>query len=111
MWVQAVFGLDQQAVALALAAFGGGSMAAALALPGLLERLPDRTAMLTGAGLLAAFTLAASAIPSYLALLPIWLVLGENQHPGNDFVTGHQNLGDLDALAEEQRLRLNATLA
>jgi len=76
VWVQAVFGLDQQAVALALAAFGGGSMAAALALPGLLERLPDRTAMLTGAALLAACTLAASAMPSYQALLPIWLALG-----------------------------------
>ncbi|MBO9499083.1 MAG: phytanoyl-CoA dioxygenase family protein [Novosphingobium sp.] len=48
--------------------------------------------------------------PAPLAERPIWLVLGENQNPGNDFVTGHQNLGDLDALAEEQRLQLNAGL-
>lgn len=76
VYVQAVFGLDQQAVALALAAFGGGSMAAALALPSLLERVPDRTAMLSAAALLAACTLAASAVPSYAMLLPIWFVLG-----------------------------------
>jgi len=65
VYVQATFGLDQQSTALALAAFGGGSMVAALALPGLLERMPDRTAMLGGAGLLAAGTLTAAALPSY----------------------------------------------
>ena len=48
--------------------------------------------------------------PAPLARRPIWLVLGENQNPENDFVTGHQNLADLDALAEENRLRLNAIL-
>jgi hypothetical protein len=48
--------------------------------------------------------------PAPLAQRPIWLVLGENQNPQNDFVTGHQNLEDLDALAEENRLRLNAIL-
>lgn len=49
--------------------------------------------------------------PAPLAGRPIWLVLGENQNPQNDFVTGHQNLADLDGLAEEQRLKLNATLS
>lgn len=48
--------------------------------------------------------------PAPLAQRPIWLVLGENQNPGNDFVTGHQNLEDLDALAEATRLQLNRTL-
>lgn len=76
VYVQATFGLDQQSTALALAAFGGGSMVAALALPGLLERMPDRTAMLGGAGLLAAGTLTAAALPSYAWLLPLWFVLG-----------------------------------
>lgn len=76
VYVQAAFGLDQQSTALALAAFGGGSMAAALALPGLLERVPDRTAMLGGAGLVAAGTLTAAALPSYGWLLPLWFVLG-----------------------------------
>ena len=48
--------------------------------------------------------------PAPLAERPIWLVLGENRNPLNDFVTGHQNLEDLDARAEETRLRLNALL-
>lgn len=48
--------------------------------------------------------------PAPLAERPIWLVLGENRNPENDFVTGHQNLEDLDALAEENRLRLNKLL-
>jgi MFS family permease len=76
VYVQSAFGLDQQAMAIALASFGGGSMLAALALPRLLETVPDRTAMLGGAGLLAAGTLAAAALPSYQWLLPLWFVLG-----------------------------------
>ena len=48
--------------------------------------------------------------PAPLALRPIWLVLGENQVDANDFVTGHQNLGDLDALAEARRRQLTAQL-
>ncbi|ECI7685978.1 MFS transporter, partial [Salmonella enterica subsp. enterica] len=70
VYVQARFGLDNQATALALAAFGGGSMVAALALPKLLESVPDRTAMLAGASLLAVGTMAAAALPGYGWLLP-----------------------------------------
>lgn len=76
VYVQAVFGLDQQSTALALAAFGGGSMVAALALPKLLESVPDRTAMLAGASLLAVGALTAAALPAYGWLLPLWFVLG-----------------------------------
>jgi MFS family permease len=76
VYVQAVFGLDQQSTAIALAAFGGGSMLAAFALPRLLEAVPDRTAMLGGAGLLVAGTIAAAALPSYAWLLPIWFLIG-----------------------------------
>ena len=76
VYVLAVFGLDNQATALALAAFGGGSMIAALALPKLLESVPNRTAMLAGASVLAAGTLAAAALPGYGWLLPLWFVLG-----------------------------------
>ncbi|EXL02817.1 MFS transporter [Aquamicrobium defluvii] len=76
VYVQAAFGLDNQATALALACFGGGSMVAALVLPKLLESVPDRTAMLAGASLLVAGTLAASALPGYGWLLPLWFVLG-----------------------------------
>jgi MFS family permease len=52
--VKSGFGLGDPEVALALAAFCAGSMVAALALPRLLERVPDRRAMLTGAGVLGA---------------------------------------------------------
>ena len=76
VYVQAAFGLDQQSTALALAAFGAGSMVAALALPGLLERVADRTVMLAGAGLLTVGTLAAAAVPSYALLLPLWFLIG-----------------------------------
>jgi hypothetical protein len=31
-------------------------------------------------------------------LRPIWLVRGENRHPGNDFEIGHEPLRDLDEL-------------
>ena len=76
VYVQAVYGLDNQAMALALAAFGGGSMVAARALPKLLDSIPDRTAMLGGASLLAVGTLAAAALPGYGWLLPLWFLLG-----------------------------------
>ena len=76
VYIQAVYGLDNQAMALALAAFGGGSMVAALALPKLLDSIPDRTAMLGGASLLAVGTLAAAALPGYGWLLPLWFLLG-----------------------------------
>jgi len=76
VYVQAAFGLDQQATALAFAAFGGGSMVAALALPKLLDDIRDRTAMLAGAVLLAAGTLLATGLPGYGWLLPLWFVLG-----------------------------------
>lgn len=74
--VRAGFGLGQDAVAWALAAYGAGSMAAALALPRLLERAPDRAAMLGGAGLLGAGLLLVPLVPSWPALLPVWAVLG-----------------------------------
>ncbi len=76
VYVQATFGLDQLSTALALAAFGAGSMVAALALPTLLERVADRTVMLAGAGLLTVGTLAAAAVPSYAMLLPLWFLIG-----------------------------------
>jgi MFS family permease len=76
VYVQSRFGLDQQNTALALAAFGAGSMVSALALPRLLERVPDRAAMLAGAGILAVGTFAAAALPSYGWLLPLWFMLG-----------------------------------
>ncbi|MDP2359018.1 MAG: MFS transporter [Beijerinckiaceae bacterium] len=76
-------GTDSQ-VALALGCFGGGSMAAALMLPKLLDRLSDRAVMLPSAGVLAGTLFAFAAILSapqsedwlWQALLPTWLILG-----------------------------------
>jgi MFS family permease len=76
VFVQATFGLGQSNTALALAAFGGGSMLVALVLPRVLDTIADRTAMLVGASALALATLAAAAIPSYGWLLPLWFVIG-----------------------------------
>jgi H+ antiporter protein len=74
--VQGTFGLGERATALALAAFGGGSMLAALALPCLLDKISDRRVMLTAAACLAVALLAGIAVQSYALLLTLWFVLG-----------------------------------
>jgi len=75
--VKAGFGLGDREVAWTLAAYGLGSMTAALALPRLLdERVTDRMAMLAGAGLLAAALLLGPLAPSWPMLLPVWALLG-----------------------------------
>lgn len=76
-------GLSQSDVAWALAAFGGGSMTAAFVLPKLLDRLADRTVMLSASAVLAA-GLAAMAILTSMPvgrsywpeLLVSWAILG-----------------------------------
>lgn len=75
--VQSRFGLTQTSTAAALAMFGAGSMLVALALPKLLERLPERPVMLGGALLIAiGLSLGFLAANWYAALLPLWFVLG-----------------------------------
>ncbi|MBX3608689.1 MAG: MFS transporter [Hydrogenophaga sp.] len=74
--VQAQWGLPQNALALALASFGAGSMAAALGLPRLLDRWPDRPVMLGGVALLCGVMAAGMWVTSYAALLPLWCVAG-----------------------------------
>jgi H+ antiporter protein len=74
--VQGQYGLGERATALALAAFGGGSMLAALVLPGLLEKFSDRRAMLAGAGLLTVGMFIGTAVSSYSVLSPLWLGIG-----------------------------------
>jgi H+ antiporter protein len=76
VFVQARFGLSQGDTALALAAFGAGSMLAALALPRILDHVPDRAVMLAAGTGLAVATLLAAALPSYGWLLPLWFVVG-----------------------------------
>lgn len=74
--VQSTFGLEQHDTALALAAFGGGSMVAALALPGLLDEISDRRAMLIGGLVLTAALLASMLVSNFHMLVIFWLVLG-----------------------------------
>ena len=75
--VQGGLGMTQTATAIALACFGAGSMLVALALPKLLDRFPERQAMLAGAGLIAVGLVAGAALASrYAVLLPLWFVLG-----------------------------------
>jgi MFS family permease len=74
--VQGEFRLGASYVALALAAYGGGSMIAALALPRVLERIGDRPAMLTGAFLLVLGMLLGPLVGSLSTLVPVWLMLG-----------------------------------
>jgi ectoine hydroxylase-related dioxygenase (phytanoyl-CoA dioxygenase family) len=50
------------------------------------------------------------AAPAPLAERPIWLVLGENLNPANDFETGHKGLEDLDDYAAEARRRLSRVI-
>lgn len=74
--VKAQFGLGESEVALALAAFGAGSMASAAMLPRLLDEINDRAAMLSG-GMMLAFSVALGPLVSTLAsLMVLWVVLG-----------------------------------
>lgn len=80
--VRAGYGASEGHVAFALAAFGGGSMLAALTLPRLLDTIPDRTLMLAAAFLLAALTighaayLIAAGLAPWGAFLTIWAMSG-----------------------------------
>lgn len=74
--VQSILRLDQRSTAFALAAFGGGSMLAALTLPKLLESTADRTVMLIGSAMLAAGLCAGAVLTGYASLLLLWFWLG-----------------------------------
>ncbi|MGE8106234.1 MFS transporter [Allorhizobium sp. NPDC080224] len=76
VFVQAMFELTASDTAIALAAFGSGSMLAALVLPRLLDRMPDRQVMLYGAALLGAGLIATAFIETYGFLLALWFLLG-----------------------------------
>ena len=81
--VQGDLGRPQTDVALLLAAYGAGSMTVALALPKLLDALPDRGIMLGGAGALPIGLIAVAIVTSFpastaswVALMVTWLYLG-----------------------------------
>lgn len=76
------FGFGQREVALSLAAYGGGSMLAALALPRLLDHVAGRTVMLFGAAVLTIALGPLGGVTGNLTasfwpvLLAGWLVMG-----------------------------------
>ncbi len=79
--VQGGLGLSENAVAWTMCAFGGGSMLAALALPRLLEHVPERSAMLAGAVLMIAGLsilawLVSTAGLTWPMLLGAWFAVG-----------------------------------
>jgi H+ antiporter protein len=82
--VRGMLGLSQRDVAITLAAFGAGSILAALTLPRLLDRISDRAtmigagaAMTLGLAILTGITWSFAGAPGFwYALLAGWLVLG-----------------------------------
>lgn len=79
--VRSTLGLDAAALAWTMFAFGAGSMLAALALPLLLDRVPDRPVMVGGAALMVLTLLALAGQVAALGLsgpvlLGAWLLLG-----------------------------------
>lgn len=76
VYVRDRLGGSETDTALAFAAAGAGSMLAALLLPRLLDRLPDRPLMLAGGALLGGGLLLGLMQPGLVALLLLWLVLG-----------------------------------
>ncbi len=107
-------GLSQRDVALTLAAFGGGSITAALTLPRILDRVADRTVMILGAIVL---TLALAALafvsstmtpgPAYWhVILAGWLVMGiaysSNVTPSGRLLRRSANADDRPALFAAQ---------
>jgi MFS family permease len=74
--VQARLGLGPAEVALAFAAFGAGSMLAALSLPRVLETLADRPVMLTGAGLMVVTVGLVPLVSGLWGLLSLWALIG-----------------------------------
>ena len=81
--VRAYLGRDQGDLALLLAAYGAGSMLVALAVPRLLDHLPDRRVMLAGASILPASLGVAAAVLAWVdaglawrLLFGLWFVIG-----------------------------------
>ncbi len=76
VYVREYLGGTESDVAMALAAAGGGSMLAALSMPWLLDRVPDRPVMLIGSLTMAAGLWLMSTGPEFSWVLPVWFVIG-----------------------------------
>lgn len=74
--VQGTLALGERYTAMALAAFGLGSMLAALLLPRLLKKIDDRPTMLAGTAVLVAALFLGLFTNSYSGLIIVWAVIG-----------------------------------
>ncbi len=74
--VQDRLALGAPQVALAFAAFGAGSILAAVLLPRLLSRLPERSVMIAGAGLMVAGVALVPLTGTFAGLLALWALIG-----------------------------------
>ncbi|MBO0596348.1 MFS transporter [Nesterenkonia sp. E16_7] len=80
-YVRDELGGTQADVAWMLATAGAGTLIVAVALPPVLDRVADRTVMLTGAitlliGLLSAVTMALARLTEWAVTAPIWAIIG-----------------------------------
>jgi len=104
--VQSGFALPQRFTAFALAAFGAGSMMAALVLPRVLARLSDRTAMISGGGVLIMGLSVGVYLSDYRQMLLLWWVLGLGyslvQTPGGRLLRRSAHAEDRPALFAAQ---------
>lgn len=76
VYVRGHLSLGDGETAIMLAAFGAGSMLAALSLPRLLSNARDRTVMVGGGFIMAAALAAGALMPSFGAMMVIWFVIG-----------------------------------
>lgn len=74
--VKARLGLGEEAVAMAFAGFGAGSMLAAFLLPRILTRLDDRPVMIGGASLMVAGVALVPLVGGLAALIALWAIIG-----------------------------------
>ncbi|HKK84159.1 MAG TPA: MFS transporter [Roseovarius sp.] len=80
--VRSSYGGDERSLAVAMAAFGAGSMGAAMVLPRVLERMADRPVMMMGAqglvvvALIMGALLAFDGLPGWTVFLLVWVMIG-----------------------------------
>jgi MFS family permease len=74
--VQARLGLGAEAVALAFAGFGAGSILAAFLLPRILNRLADRPVMIGGAAVMVAGVALVPLVGKLAGLIALWALIG-----------------------------------
>lgn len=93
-------------VTVAYAASGGGSMLAALLLPGMLGRIAERRVMLAGGALMAMGMAAGMLMPPLVGMLAIWFLIGAGsslvQTPGGRLLRRSSHEEDRAALFAAQ---------